>query len=387
MRIVDLSLVYNTELVSPEEQLHRHYTTVCMAEALSRLGAEVICLKRFSRDYTTTINEVAYHFVRDGFGHHARNHQFPRRLYRLLRSLQPDVLHFHHLSLAVHSQLIRALLPKSAVLVIQHHGGPIIDSWKKRVHDRLNRVADGFLFTTAEDGNRWFRQAAMQAKVFPVMEGSPVFDFETRDRNYAGKYEDRMVMRRQTDIVGDPVFLWNGRLDENKDPITVLRGFEILAREVPGAKLYLVYAEEKLLASVQEHIKSSAVLADHVKLLGRVERNELEKIYASADYFVLGSHYEGTCYSLSEALRAGCIPIVPNIPAFRAMTAQGRLGGLWKNGDAASFAESAHVLLQKSRTTLAESCIQFFRDHLSYDAIAKRTLEIYQELAEKKKTR
>ncbi len=50
--------------------------------------------------------------------------------------------------------------------------------------------------------------------------------------------------------------------------------------------------------------------------------------YNSADYFVLGSHYEGSGFSLVEAMSCGVIPIVTDIPSFRMMTNNGKIGTL-----------------------------------------------------------
>ena len=49
----------------------------------------------------------------------------------------------------------------------------------------------------------------------------------------------------------------------------------------------------------------------------------------AADLFVLGSHREGSGYSLIEALACGLPPIVTDIPSFRSLTGAGVVGALW----------------------------------------------------------
>ena len=54
-----------------------------------------------------------------------------------------------------------------------------------------------------------------------------------------------------------------------------------------------------------------------------IVQSELEKIYNQHQFFILGSHYEGSGYALLEAMACGCIPIVTNIPSYKFMTNNG----------------------------------------------------------------
>src|SRR6185436_20975863 len=91
---------------------------------------------------------------------------------------------------------------------------------------------------------------------------------------------------------GDPALLWVGRLDDDKDPLTILAGFERAAASLPRAELTMVFGTDELLSRVQERIGVSAALRGRVRLLGRIEQRALASVYATADLFVLGSHHE-----------------------------------------------------------------------------------------------
>ncbi len=82
-------------------------------------------------------------------------------------------------------------------------------------------------------------------------------------------------------------------------------------------------------------------------LVGRVDRADLPNYYAAADVFVSGSHYEGSGYALIEAMSAGVVPVVTDIPSFRAIA--GDTGARWTPGDAADF---ARVLVEVCSTDL-----------------------------------
>jgi glycosyltransferase involved in cell wall biosynthesis len=385
MRIVDVTLVYDENLETEEAQLKQHYTSVGWAESLSRQGAEVFSIKRFSKESSIVKNGVQYYFIKDRFGPKMTNKQFPLTVFKKIVSLEPDVVHLHGLSHSIQTFFLRLWLKKKTAIIIQHHGGPFPRKGvKKKIHDLLNSVADGFFFTTLEQGKQWFTSKKFQNKIMPILEGAPVFNVETMDADRNPFYQSREEARSKTNIHGNPVFLWVGRLDENKDPLTVLAGFEILCRWYPVARLHMIYTDEKLLREVKHVISSSDVLKGRVQLLGRIKLNEREFYYNSADYFVLGSHYEGTCYSLSDALSCGCIPVITNIPSFKLMTDNGRLGSLWEPGNVNSFVESAKLAMSKPRRNEVERCIDFFKTNISFEAIARIAIKHYRVTIEKR---
>src|SRR5207247_434398 len=130
--------------------------------------------------------------------------------------------------------------------------------------------------------------------------------------------------------------LWVGRLNANKDPLTVLDGFERSLGALPAATVTMIYTAEDLLPAVRERIERSAVLKERVRLVGTVPHARLPEFYSAADMFVLGSHREGSGYALMEACACGAVPVVTDIPTFRLLTG-GVVGALWTPGDAAAF--------------------------------------------------
>jgi glycosyltransferase involved in cell wall biosynthesis len=249
------------------------------------------------------------------------------------------------------------------------------------IYNLLNSVADAFFFTTITQGQEWLMKKKPTAKILPVMEGATFFNYEDRDKTRPLSYYDRNMARGKTGMTGLPVFLWVGRLDENKDPLTILEGFEILFEKYPGARLYMIYSDDQLLQEVKQRIAHSEILQASVHLLGKIAHEEIEHYYNSADYFVLGSHYEAAGYALSEALRCGCIPVVTNIPSFRMMTNGGQLGALWESGNKESLMEAITVAIHKPMQQEANACISFYQQQLSFDAIARVAARHYQQVS------
>jgi len=306
----------------------------------------------------------------------------PFRVFKKIASMRPDIVHLHHFSRSLQTLILRSFLNKKTAIVVQHHGGGTPKGKKKAIHDQFNSIADSFFFTTIEQGKEWFPNKKVHNKILPVMEGCTFFNYNSRLEEKDFFYHNRNETRKITTINGDPVFLWVGRLDENKDPLTILDGFEEIFQKFPAARLYMIYSDDKLIVDVRNKIDNSDILKPRVRLLGKIAHHEIQNYYNSADFFVLGSHYEGSGYALSEALRCGCVPIVTDIPSFRMMTENGQLGALWEPGNKNSFIQAAISASDKSLREEAERCIDFFNKDLSFDAIAEKAIKHYQETIE-----
>jgi glycosyltransferase involved in cell wall biosynthesis len=194
------------------------------------------------------------------------------------------------------------------------------------------------------------------------------------------RYQDRVTARARTKMAGNPVVLWVGRLIPLKDPLTVLEGFTRVLQHLPQARLYMAYGTADLLPAVRERIRASQTLSQAVTLLGRIEHSQLQDIYNSSDYFVLGSHQEGSGFALAEAMACGVVPVVTDIPSFRVMTDSGRIGACWRPGSPEAFAEKFLAVVPQPLEQLSRRAHSFFQSQLSYQAIARDSVRAYREV-------
>jgi glycosyltransferase involved in cell wall biosynthesis len=146
----------------------------------------------------------------------------------------------------------------------------------------------------------------------------------------------------------------------------------------------MIYDKDDLIMQVRESINETPALKNKVHLVGKVLHDQMEMYYNSADYFVSGSYAEGSGYALSEALSCGCVPVVTDIPSFHMMTDHGRLGALWQPGNKNSFIEAVEKAIQKPLENEAKACINFFNSRLSFDAIATKAIQYYQQALAKR---
>jgi glycosyltransferase involved in cell wall biosynthesis len=351
------------------------------AKAVAESGAgdvAVTVVQRFWRDLVLRDGLVAYHFVADGPPRARADRQWAARFVSAVVALQPTVVHLNG-CLSLPSRHLRLRLPRGTPLLVQDHGGvypdaPIFRRWKSRAFHAFGlRAADGFLFSARELATPWLRAGIIGLKqdIYELMESSSTM------------VEAPAPPAGERALPGRPALLWVARLDANKDPLTILEGFERASARLPEAALTMVFGASQLLPEVQRRIADSATLRGRVHLLGKLEQWELAALYRAADLFVLGSHHEGSGFALIEALSFGVVPVVSDIPPFRVLTDGGRIGALFPVGDAGALARALERLGSSESSPAWPARREVVRAHfereLSWSALAHRALGIYRE--------
>jgi glycosyltransferase involved in cell wall biosynthesis len=381
LHVIFANYFYESDLGTPKDLLDRYSTIRPVALALRDEGAEVTVIQRFHTNASLNDTGVRFEFRADHCDANLRKWQIPRSFQYAVRDACTQsettkvVVHIHGLFYPLQTRALRSELPPECAIVAQHHAERPSTGFRRAWQKWGLRSVDGFFFAARELANSWTDCGVISKnqQVYEVMEGSNSF-----------QRKNRASARARTGLKGDPVVLWVGNLTENKDPLTVLAGFEQVHLQIPEARLYMAYRETHLLRAVRDRIASSATLRNVVTLLGNVAHHELEKIYNSADYFVLGSHYEGSGFALAEAMACGVVPIVTAIPSFLAMTDDGQIGACWTVGDSRSFANAFIRISAQGIEDLSAQALRFFDRRLSYRAIARASLRAYEELVSRR---
>jgi glycosyltransferase involved in cell wall biosynthesis len=372
LSIVQVNCAFDKMLVDPDELLDRYSTLTGWSDALAAAGAgRVGVVQRFYRRARIARNGVDYVFC-DGSA---------VAVSRAVADMRPDIAHVNGLTFPAQTWTLRRVLPPSAAIVVQNHsdGGPIGRAPRLRLAGRAaRRAADAFLFAADEHAAAW-RQAGVIAPDQPTYR---VMEASTTLRRPAGLA--RTSARDAAALRGSPAILWVGRLNANKDPLTVLDGFERSLARLPDAVLTMIYATGELLPAVRERVARSGALYERVVLVGAVPHERMPLYFSAADLFVVGSHHEGSGYSLMEACACGAVPVVTDIPTFRLLTGD-VAGAVWTPGDAAAC---ARALIDVAGRDLAAERVRlaaYVTDVLSWDAIGRRALEIYAEVVERRR--
>jgi glycosyltransferase involved in cell wall biosynthesis len=381
LRIVQLNLAWHGGLRDADELLDAYRTLTGWADALTSAGAKVHVVQRFRRDDRRRRGEVDYRFVADGDGGTPRAWTLLPRVVDAVLDASPDVVHVNGLMFPAMVQAIRHAAGSRTAIVLQDHSGavPSIAPWpfaRERIGAWRQAFAatDACSFTARELAARWSGLGIDATRIGEVPEAS------TRLRPCG-----RHVARERLGVGGDPVLLWVGRANANKDPLCVLDALEHALREASNARVLMVLADGPLQRRVTRRIEQSTILRQRTTTVGPVPHREMPLCYSASDVFVSGSHHEGSGYALIESLACGVVPCVTDIPAHRALI--GACGATWPAGDAKACAAALRDLLAGDLQAARERARARFEQLLSWEAIGNRTHAWYASLLAERRTR
>ncbi len=298
----------------------------------------------------------------------------PFKLCRYIKKEKPDILFIHGFVFPIQLLLLEFFMPKKAKLIVQHHAEkpyqhPVKRWFQKIAYSR----ADAYVFASKELALPYLNSAIItdEKKIHEVMEGSSLFH-----------PQHKQEAKTRLDIKEEIVFLWVGRLDPNKDPLTVLKAFQKFKAAGNHFKLYMIYGTNELEETSKAYINAHR-LHDAIELIGEVQYAELENWYNAADYFIAASHYEGSGIALCEAMACGCIPVVTHIASFTKMTEQGQYGLLFEPGDAHGLFKKLLLLSTLNKEEMRQKILKHFKEELSLPAIGKKMGTIATSLLQK----
>lgn len=361
MNFVFVSYDYLADFSTPQSWLKRIEGYTGVYECLAKLGT-VHDVKQINYEGIHYEKGVKYHFV--SFDH--RRKHFALKLNKYVGSLNPDIVFVHGLHQPLQLIQLRLILDKKTKIIVQHHAEKPFLGIKKYIQRIAGIGVDAYLFAAHGLSVDWIKGGNLSAakKIYEVMEVSSIF--------YPVEKE---VAKLKTGVSGHPVFLWVGRLNENKDPVNVVKAFLKFAYMEPTAKLYMIYHTEELLMAIKSLLKDHPQ-QEAVVLVGQVPHSDLLYWFNSAEFIISGSFYEGSGTAICEAMSCRCIPIVTDIFSFRMVTDGGKCGALYEAGNEKALLAA---LMQTAATDIQEKqkrCLSHFKLTLSFEAIAQQIYEI-----------
>lgn len=151
----------------------------------------------------------------------------------------------------------------------------------------------------------------------------------------------------------DPVAIFVGRLDRQKDPILLIESFAEVLRS--GRRANLVIVGDGVLRNDVERKMQELALMDRVLMTGLVSPRDVSKYLQASDLFVLSSAYEGMPMAVLEAMGCG-LPV--------AATEVGEAHRLVKIG------ENGEIAVERTKEKLSEAMNLCFENLRSYSGAA-----------------
>jgi glycosyltransferase involved in cell wall biosynthesis len=356
MKIVFTGYINSPQYTAPEAWLTRIEGYKEILEALACFH-EVHSIEQINYTGDLSHNGVQYHFL----NFKKKDLLFPYQLHKYIKALKPDIVLVHSFVFPLQVVQLKWTLGKNTRIIIQNHAEKPFPGWKKNLQKYADRYVDTYLFTSLEIGDDWLNHKIISGKnkIVDVMEASSCFTIM-----------EKVKARETTRASGHPSFLWVGRLDRNKDPLTVIKAFILFLLYEPLSKLYMIYHTEELLTEIRQFIEANDKAKTAIVLIGKIPHKDMKAWFNSCDFIISASHYEGSGVAVCEAMSCGCIPIVTNIASFRKMTGNGKCGFLYEPG---KTNELLSVLLQTTQLNIEEEkekVLEQFNKELSCEAIA-----------------
>jgi len=361
MNFVFVSYDYLSEFSTPESWLKRIEGYTGVYEYLAKLGT-VHDVKQINYEGIYNQKDVHYHFVR----FKERKKHFSLQINQYVKKLNPDIVIVHGLHQPLQLIQLRLVLPGSVKIMVQHHAEKPMPGIKKYAQRLADQGVAAYLFASHGLGADWVNKGNLSSlkKIYEVMEVSSVFYPIEKD-----------IAKLKTGVSSDLVFLWVGRLNENKDPINVVKAFLKFAALEPSARLYMIYHTDELLRVIKELINGHPQ-RDAIVMIGQIPHRDLLYWFNRADFVLSGSFYEGSGTAICEAMSCGCIPIVTDIFSFRMITDQGKCGILYEAGSEEALLTALEELRHMDILEKQSLCLAYFQSTLSFEAIARQIYDI-----------
>jgi glycosyltransferase involved in cell wall biosynthesis len=288
----------------------------------------------------------------------------------LIRRLAADVFHVHGLGFP-RQVLSLAALAGGVPIVLQDHASGPPRLWHRALWRRGMKAAAGISFCALAQADPFANAGLLDpsTRLYEIPEASSRFT-----------PGDREQARRATGTAGEPLVLWVGHLNENKDPLTALRGISAAARALPNLQFWCCFGTAPLLPEVQKCVAKDPFLRGRVHLLGPVPHRRIEQLMRAADIFMLASHRESTGFALIEAIACGLPPVVTDIPSFRGITGAGAVGQLWPCGDFQSLCEALRAVSARADTATRTAVRLHFERELSFAALGTKLAALYKDV-------
>ncbi|MES2328994.1 MAG: glycosyltransferase family 4 protein [Bacteroidota bacterium] len=366
IKLVDISFHANNEYANTDELLEAQQASLLYAESIKN-KVQLSFIKHITSKGTRIIEKDHFNFFisknKPGYISSATiNH---------LKKLQPDIIFVHGLIFPLQVIRLRMILGKKCKIVAWHHADRPWKWPKKILQQWADKYITRYLFTSSQNAVEWLDAGiiADEKKINEIPSTLTLFTPQNKEES-----------KRKLHMGAGPNYLWVGRLDKVKDPITVLAGFEKFLFNTPSAKLHMIYQSGELLESVEQRMEQQPELKDNILLHGKVPRQELEVWFSAADFLISGSHREAGSVVVLEAMACGCVPIVTKIPASLKVTGDGEYGLHYDVGNADELAKVLAFSATMAPLAFSKKAVAHFQKEYSVASVARKLFDLCVEL-------
>lgn len=288
-----------------------------------------------------TAQPVEFHALHRRLGHDLA---WMPRLWKLLRKLNPDLVHTRNLS-ALEAQFVAAAAGVHAT-IHGEHGRDVFDlHGKNRKYNLMRRAAQPLVshyIAVSRDLAGWLKDTihVPERKIHQIYNGVDCVKFHPRSQKRPDVFPPGFLPENGF-VIGSV-----GRMAEVKDYPTLVRAFIRLVRDNAGAerRARLVIAGEGVARQQCLQLLAEAGVSDLAWLPG--ERHDIADIMRALDVFVLPSLNEGISNTILEALASGLPVVATRVGGNVELVEEGINGCFFEPGDEAELAQALLTYFQ-----------------------------------------
>ncbi|MDD5170689.1 MAG: glycosyltransferase [Syntrophales bacterium] len=257
-----------------------------------------------------------------------------RKIQRLLREVNPDILHAHYVT----SYGLAGALSGIHPFVATGWGSDILiepeKSWvyRQMVHYSLRR-ADLVTSMAPHMTDLMIRRGyAKSEKIITLPFGVDTSLFSPAMRTAGHKLESCLVVSTR-------------RLDTGMDVDVFIKAIPGIIQNVPGTRFCIV-GDGPLRESL-ESLAAELNVSEFIDFIGEIKQGQMCELLGKADVFVSTSPSDGNNISLNEAMACGAFPVATDIAANRSWIGQGENGLLFPCRDSRELAGMVSEALKR----------------------------------------
>lgn len=217
------------------------------------------------------------------------------------------------------------------------------------------------------------RKAGVKNKIVVLSNGIDLSKFNL--------INDADYLRKRLNLTKDPVILFVGRLEKEKQ-IDVLFKAAALIKEKVDFQIIIVGkgTEEKFLKDLANDLG----IKSRITIVGYLPKEDLPYIYKTADVFVIPSIAELQSLVTMEAMASGLPVIGANAVALPHLIKDGKNGFLFEPTDDKELSDKLQMLLESSelREKMGKESLEIIRNH-DINKIVKQAENIFLEAIKK----
>lgn len=181
-----------------------------------------------------------------------------------------------------------------------------------------------------------------------------------------------------------PAMIYFGRWASNKGILQAMRLFATIRARAGAPRWQLTIAGRPYDLSesdLQQEALTLGIAVD-VRIVADPDTEALRSLIGEASYFICLSRHEGFGLAAVEALSAGLVPILSDIPPFRRLLAGAQIGVLVRSASPSND-ESASAVLEMhdgARYVRLRRLAQEYAGAYSWDAVAASYTQVYESI-------